>query len=430
MIGKNKDKYRINQYLPSRKGLFRLKFNTTSTHPREKVCKRMCFSLNFLHIAHSAKYLFYLCMVNFYTMRACIISLFALAVAVFCACANKEKPKETSKHKVLTVAHTDRTLLSEYSARLTGRQVVEVRPQVSGLITRICIEEGQTVKKGQLLFVIDQAPYRAALKEAVANVTSAQAALANAKTTLESTQTLYDNHVVGDYEMATARNNHSAAEAALAQAKAQEENARNDLSYTEVKSPVDGVAGMITYRVGALVSSSIDEPLVTVSDCSVVYAYFSLTEAQIIDLAGQYGSIDKYVEQSPDVELRMSNGSAYAGKGRISAVSGIVSANTNAVTLRADFPNSEGLLHEGGSGTVIVPTVMTGCIVIPQTATFELQDRIFAYKVVDGKATSVQIEVFRLNNGTEYVVESGLEEGDVIVAEGAGLIKEGQSIVK
>lgn len=388
----------------------------------------MCFSLIFLHIAHLENIFFTFARLIFHTMRAGIISLFALVVAVFCACADKEKSKETGKYKVLTVAKTDRTLLSEYSARLTGRQVVEVRPQVSGLITRICIDEGQSVRKGQVLFVIDQVPYQAALKEATANVRSAQAALANAKTTLESTQTLYENHVIGDYEMSTARNNYSAAEASLAQAQAQEENARNNLSYTEVKSPVDGVAGMITYRVGALVSSSIDEPLMTVSDCSVVYAYFSLTEAQVIDLAGRYGSIERFVELSPDVELRMSNGNTYTEKGRIGAVSGIVSANTNAVTLRADFPNSSGTLREGGSGTVIIPTAMNGCIVIPQTATFELQDRIFAYKVVDSKATSVQIEVFHLNNGTEYVVERGLEEGDIIVAEGAGLIKEGQII--
>ena len=361
-------------------------------------------------------------------MKASILSALVLAAVLLTACGGNEKPKDTSKYNVITVEKSDHTLLSEYSARLTGRQVVEVRPQVSGLITRINIGEGEPVRRGQVLFIIDQVPYRAALKEAVANEKNATASLANAKTTLESTERLHANGVVGDYELSTARNNHAIAEAALAQAQAQVENARNDLSYTEVKSPVDGVAGMIAYRVGALVSSSIDEPLVTVSDCSTVYAYFSLTEAQIIDLAEQYGSIDKFVEQSPEVELRMSNGKTYEEKGRIRAVSGIVSSGTNAVSLRADFPNGGGILREGGSAAVIIPTVKRDCIVIPQTATFELQDRVFAYKVVDGKATSVQIRVFRLNNGSEYVVEEGLSEGDSIIADGAGLVKEGQEI--
>ena len=361
-------------------------------------------------------------------MRANILSALVLAAVLLTACGGNEKPKDTSKYNVITVEKSDRTLLSEYSARLTGRQVVEVRPQVSGLITHINIGEGEAVRRGQVLFVIDQVPYKAALKEAVANEKNATAALSNAETTLNNTEQLHANGVVGDFELTTARNNYTIAEAALAQAQAQVENARNDLSYTEVKSPVDGVAGMITYRVGSLVSSSIDEPLVTVSDCSTMYAYFSLTEAQIIDLAEQYGSIEKFIEQSPEIELRMSNGKTYEEKGRISAVSGIVSSGTNAVSLRADFPNGGGILREGGSAAVIIPTVKHDCIVVPQTATFELQDRVFAYKVVDGKATSVQIQVFHLNNGAEYVVEEGLDVGDVIIAEGAGLVREGQEI--
>ncbi|MGM9701552.1 MAG: efflux RND transporter periplasmic adaptor subunit [Prevotella sp.] len=345
-----------------------------------------------------------------------------------CACRPSPANQETTAYKTLTVRPEDRTLLTPYTARLQGRQEVEVRPQVSGLITRICIGEGEQVRRGQLLFVIDQVPYKAALAEAEANVQSATAKLATAKLNLESTTMLREQGVVQDYDLSTTRNELAAAEAVLAQARAQRTNARNNLSYTEVRSPVDGVAGMIAYRVGALVSSSIAEPLVTVSDDSRMHAYFSLTESQVLDLIQQYGSLDDFIRQMPAVTLRMSNGKPYTELGHIAAVSGIVTAGTGAVTLRADFPNAKGLLRGGGSATVIVPTTCRQCIVIPQGATYELQDRLFVYRVVRGKTVSTPVTVFRLNNGTEYVVESGLQAGDTIIAEGAGLVKEGAAV--
>ncbi|MDE6451556.1 MAG: efflux RND transporter periplasmic adaptor subunit [Odoribacter sp.] len=351
-----------------------------------------------------------------------------LAGLVLCACRHSENTQESASYRTMTVSAADRTLLSEYSARLAGQQVVEVRPQVSGLITQICIGEGEQVHRGQTLFVIDQIPYRAALAEAEANVTSAEAKLATARLNMESTTILREKNVVQDYDLSSARNELASAEAALAQAHAQEVNARNNLSYTEIKSPVNGVAGMIAYRVGALVNSSISEPLVTVSDDSRMYAYFSLTESQVINLIEQYGAPEEFIKRMPEVELRMSNGKVYEEKGRISAVSGIVTSGTGVVTLRADFPNGKRLLRGGGSGTVIVPTILEKCIVVPQGATYELQNKVFVYKVADGRAQSVPVNVFRLNNGTEYVVESGLQAGDVIVAEGAGLVKEGALI--
>lgn len=202
----------------------------------------------------------------------------------------------------------------------------------------------------------------------------------------------------------------------------------NDLSYTEVKSPVDGVASMIPYRVGALVNSSITEPLVTVSDDSEVYAYFSMTENQILDFVQQYGSLKKAIEHLDKVELTMSNGKTYSSLGKVDAISGTIDEGTGAISLRAVFSNPDQFLRNGGSGTVVVPTVKKQCIIIPQAATYELQNRIFVYKVVDSKAQSAPVEVFRLNNGTEYVVEDGLAPGDVIIAEGAGLVREGTII--
>ncbi|EDY96582.1 efflux transporter, RND family, MFP subunit [Phocaeicola plebeius DSM 17135] len=357
--------------------------------------------------------------------KTLLIVLAGLSIA---SCKSRTVEEETSDYKTLTVKLENRTLMQGYSARLDGQQVVEVRPQVSGLITRICIDEGQKVRKGQVLFVIDQVPYQAALAEATANVKSAEANLATAKLNLESTEVLREKNVVQDYDLNAARNELTVAEAALAQAQAQEMSARNNLSYTEVKSPVDGIASMIAYRVGALVSSSISEPLVTLSDDSNVYAYFSLNESQITSLTEQYGSLDEFMKRMEDVELQMAGGRMYGEKGHISAVSGIVTTGTGTVILRADFPNDRGLLRSGGSATVMVPTTLAQAVVIPQSATYELQNKTFVYKVVNGKAQSAPVTLYRLNNGTEYVVEEGLQPGDVIIAEGAGLVKEGVNV--
>lgn len=345
-----------------------------------------------------------------------------------CACRQTPAPQEAANYRTMTVKAENRTLKSEYTARLQGQQVVEIRPQVSGLITRICIGEGQAVRRGQVLFVIDQVPYKAALDDAVANVKIAEAQLATARLDLQSKQQLFEGRVISDYELLTARNTLAAAEATLTQARARETSARNNLSYTEVKSPVDGVTGMIAYRVGSLVGSTISEPLVTVSDDSRICAYFSLTENSITNFVGRDGSPDELIRLMPEVELRLSDGTMYSEKGRISAVSGIVTAATGTVTLRADFPNPQRQLRDGGNATVILPTTSANAIVIPQEATYELQDRTFVYKVVDGKAQSTPVTLFRLNNGTEYVVETGLSAGDVIIAEGAGLVKEGAAV--
>ena len=351
-----------------------------------------------------------------------------LAVASLTAvsCAEKKKRVQEGAHYETMVVRTgDMTLMQEYSARLTGRQIVEVRPQVSGCITHICIREGDAVRKGQTLFVIDQVPYRAALEAAVAARKSAEAKLATAQMNYDSETQLKKGHVVSDFSVQTTRNVLTEAQAALAQARAQEVNARNSLSYTEVKSPVNGVASMIPWHVGSLVSSTISEPLVTVADDHEMLAYFSITESQALDLMSRYGSIAQFIREAPAVKLLLSNGQPYDLEGRIDAVSGTVDAKTGAVTLRATFRNPSGLLHNGGSATVLVPTERKNCIVVPQKATYELQERTFVYRVIDGKTKATPVTVFQLNNGKDYIIEQGLSAGDTIIAEGAGLLKEG-----
>ena len=337
----------------------------------------------------------------------------------------KQRAHDNARHKTMVISRKDMSLERQYSARLTGRQIVEVRPQVSGCITRILTNEGEAVRKGQTLFVIDQVPYRAALEMAVAARKSAEARLATARMNYENESRLQEGHVVGDVSVVTMRNALQEAEAALAQARAQEVNARNNLSYTEVKSPVSGVASMIPWHVGSLVGSNISEPLVTVADDSEMYVYFSISENQSLDLISQYGSISEFIAKAPAVSLRLSNGQEYAQEGRISAVSGTVDSQTGAVTLRATFPNSGHLLHNGGSATVVLPTHRRQCIVIPQEATYELQNRSFVYRVINGKTKATPVTLFSQNNGKEYIVEQGLNVGDTIIAEGAGLLKDG-----
>ena len=356
-----------------------------------------------------------------------IILTLCILLISSCKEAVRKEAKETY-YPTLEVQLSDRTLQTQYTATISGVQTVEIRPQVSGMITDILIEEGQSVSKDQVLFVIDQTPYKAAYEIAVANVKSAEAALSTARLIVESNQDLYEQNVVSEFDLMTAQNDLTEAEARLALCKAEEVSAGNNLSYTEVRSPVNGVASMIPYRVGALVSSSIAQPLVTVSDDSHVYAYFSMAENQMLDMIQQYESLDNAMRQMPEVELMMSNGTMYGHKGKINAISGTISESTGAVSLRAVFPNRQHLLRNGGSGTVIIPVERENSMVIPQTATFELQDRIFVYKVVDGKASSTEIHVAPQNNGVEYIVERGLEVGDIIVSEGAGLLKEGTEI--
>lgn len=185
---------------------------------------------------------------------------------------------------------------------------------------------------------------------------------------------------------------------------------------------------MLPYRVGALVDASISTPLTTVSDDEEMYVYFSMTESQILSLIRANKTLEEALKQMPEVELQLSDGLTYDHKGKIDAISGTIDANTGAVSQRATFPNPEHMLRNGGSGTIIFPYVKENALIVPQEATYEIQDKIFVYKVVDGKATSAQVEVFPVNNGKEYIIEKGLKEGDIIIAEGAGLVQEGTVI--
>ena len=313
-------------------------------------------------------------------------------------------------YATMKVEATDKELSTSYSATIRGRQDIDIYPQVSGTIEKLCVTEGQKVRRGQLLFIIDQVPYKAALKTAVANVEAARAALATAELTYNSNKELYAQKVVSEFSLKTAENSYLTAKAQLSQAEAQEISARNNLSYTEVKSP------------------RLPQPLTTVSDNSDMYVYFSMTENQLLALTRQYGSMDEALKNMPAAELRLNDNSVYDKKGTIESISGVIDRQTGTVVARVVFPNESRLLHSGASGTVVVPATYKNCIVIPQEATVQLQDKTLVYKVVDGKAVSTLITVAGINDGREYVVLDGLKVGDEIVSTGAGLLREGTQV--
>ena len=371
----------------------------------------------------------YICkVISIIIMVKKVVLYLTLSLFVFASCQEKQQQKEAQVYKTMKVERSSQTVKAFYSATMKGKEIVEIRPQISGLITKILTAEGQKVHKGQTLFIIDQVPYQAALNTAEASLKAAKAAEATAQLNYDSKKQLRDQQVIADFELQTAQQALLSAQAQVSQAQAQVSNARNSLSYTVVKSPLSGVAGMIPYHVGALVSSNISEPLISVCDDSEMWVYFSLSEREVTDLTLQYGSLERFMHQMPDVSLLLSNGREYGQKGRVDAVSGIVDASTGAVSLRAVFPNRDHLLRNGGTGTVVVSTVRNDVIVIPQTATFELQNKVFVYRVVEGKTTQTEIEVAPMDDGTTYIVESGLKESDVIIAEGAGLLKEGLEV--
>lgn len=358
----------------------------------------------------------------------------AVCVMFLPSCKDGKTSEVLTACEVMTVAPDSVEIKESYSASIQGRQDIDIYPQVSGRIVKLCVTEGQRVRKGQQLFVIDQVPYQAAWQKAKADVRAAKAQVKTARLDWESKKQLYAENVVSEYDLTTAQNALDMAEATLEQMKALELNARNELSYTEIKSPADGVAGTLPYREGTLVTPSMTTPLTTVSDNSEMYVYFSMTENSLRSLLRQYGSLDGVIRRMPPLSLVLNDGTLYSGQGRIESISGVINRQTGTVSVRSVFPNPERLLLSGGIGNVILSHRENSVIVIPQTATTELQDKVLVYKVTtephSNKATvtSVELTIEKLHDGKRYLVRSGLSVGDVIVTEGTGLLRDGMHI--
>ncbi|GAB6976296.1 efflux RND transporter periplasmic adaptor subunit [Prevotella falsenii] len=339
------------------------------------------------------------------------------AVLMLSACQQgKTSEATTSEQKTATiiVKAQPATLTLKYPAILRGEQDIAIYPQIEGKIVKVCVEEGQRVQQGQPLFVIDQVGYRASLATAQANVQAARAKVGDARLRLESKQQLKQQNVVSNFTVAQASYALKTAQAELAQAKAERNNAANNLSYTVVRSPSDGVIGTLPYKIGSLVSPTMTQPLTYVSDNARMIAYFSLNEQQLTSLFYQYGSKDKALKNMPEVQWEMSNSHVYEHRGKVATISGILDPQTGSVSVRAAFANENRLLISGATGNVLLPIKIERAIVIPQTAVSELQDKMIVYRMVNGQSKMTQIKVYPINDGKTYIVTEGLKAGDRI----------------
>ena len=356
--------------------------------------------------------------------------LLACCLALLSSCGQGDKSTgKAPEFAVITVETTTANLTNSYPATIKGKQDVEIRPMVSGFITKLHVDEGAVVRKGQVLFSIDPVQYQAAVNSAKATVETAKAALNTQELTTANKRELNKKQIVSDYDLLMSENQLAQAKASLAQAEAQLVNAQNNLSYTRVTSPSDGVVGTIPYRVGSLVSPSIATPLTTVADISEMYAYFSMTERQLLAMIREGGSMKEILESLPSVHLQLIDGSIYPDSGRVETISGVIDQTTGSVNMRALFPNAKNILRSGGTGNVVFPNPMENVIMIPQSATTEIQDKKFVFVVQpDNTLKNTEINVFTLNDGKYYYVTAGLKPGDKIVLEGVQNLKDGQAI--
>ncbi len=364
-------------------------------------------------------------------MKKCKVqSLTAMAalsatVLTLASCGDKtaqQMPDMTPEIATVTVAPSTADLTTYLSTTIKGKTDVEVRPLVSGFVTKVNVDEGDYVRKGQVLFTLDQVQYQAAVDQAAASVNSAKTAVESARLTAANKQRLFDKNIISEYENQLAKNSLAQAEATLAQANAALTTAKKNLSYTVVTAPSDGFVGSIPNREGSLASPSMMSPLTTVSDNSDIYAYFSLNEKEILDMTdGGKLSLNEAIAQMPPVQLKLSDGTVYPETGTVATVSGVINNTTGSANVRARFKNVNGMLRSGSTGQIMIPHHIDSALIIPQKAAFEVQDRKFVYTVNDSsKTVSTPITVYPQDDGKNYIVTSGLSNGQRVVVEGVG----------
>ena len=345
-------------------------------------------------------------------------------------CGNKTQiPQASNEYAVREIKTTECNLSTSYPATIKGIQDIEIRPKVSGFITKVHVDEGDFVRRGQVLFSIDRVQYEAAVKSAEAAVRVARTAVSTQKLTVKNKKMLHEKKIISDYDMEVAENQLASAEAELASARAQLIDARNNLSFCSVTSPSDGVVGTIPYRVGSLVSSTTAEALTTVSNISKMYVYFSMTEKQLLEYTKGTDGVKGALAAIPAVSLQLADGSTYNQTGKVTNVSGVIDIATGSVSMRATFDNPQKILRSGGSGSVVFPIHMDNAILVPQKATYEIQDKHFVYVVgKDNKVKNTEITVLPQNDGTNFVVTGGLKAGERIVVEGVNTLSDGMAI--
>jgi membrane fusion protein (multidrug efflux system) len=331
----------------------------------------------------------------------------------------------------MTVKKSDIELPYKFSARMKGQNDVTVTPQVSGQLMKICVTEGQQVKKGQALFIIDSRNAQLELEAAQANLQAALAQENSAKLEYESNKNLFDKKIVSSYMLTNSENQYKQAQASVAQARASVNRAKVNLGFCTITANVSGIIGEIPVRVGDQVSPMTQ--LTMLSGNTTMYAEFSVTEAVVESMVQQgmkADEVDDYIAKLPAATFIMKNGTEYPHKGRVVSLTGVVNAETGSLTSKVSFPNPDGHLYSGIQGTIVMPFAEKGVIVVPQYAVVRLQDKAQVYKVkADSTATAVEVTTADTGNGKEFIVTSGLNEGDLIVTTGANNVMEGQKVL-
>ncbi len=362
--------------------------------------------------------------------------LYLAAVLTFpmlCTGCGEEASQQTKDcYRTLRMERQDYTLYRSFAVKLESRKNILLRPQVSGRLTKIYVKEGARVKKGEPLFVIDQAPYLAAVDAAKAQVSTARAALSTAQLNLEGKQKLYEQQMVGEYDLRRARHAKEEASAQVEAAEAQLVSARTQLGFTTICCPVDGVIGMIPYRVGDLVDPGSGPYLTLASESNYIYAYGALSEEALSELLRDFdcSSLDELPTKLPAVTLYSNWGEKTPVEGHIDAISGTVESDNGATYIRASFFNTTEIFRSGSNGYIEMPYVMHGVIVVPQEAVVDIHDKYLVYKVMDGKAVETEVNVLHYDDGQNFVVTAGLAPGDVIIAEGAGFVTDGIEVTE
>jgi len=331
---------------------------------------------------------------------------------------------------VINIVAGSVTTYKEYPAAIEGAVDVEVRPQVSGILDKIFVDEGSFVKAGDALFKINELPYRAQLNNSLAGLHAAESAIINSQLEIEKLTPLVENKVVADYQLKAAKATNEVAKANIEQQKAYVAAARINLGYTLIKAPVSGFIGRLMKKQGTLVSAADITPLTQLSDVHSVHAYFALGETDFVNFKDQYPGLtlkDK-LKQLPDVSLMLADGKDYTSMGKVDMIDGQFDKNTGAITLRATFKNENGLLRSGNTGKIKLSLIHANAVIVPQSATIDVQDKVFVFLVSTQHKVKKQAITIISKSGSNYLVKDGIKEGDRIVLSGFDNLQEGTVI--
>lgn len=357
--------------------------------------------------------------------KALIISGFVVIIGLASCKSKKAEASELNSQnefQVIQVIQKDITTNLEYVADIQAVKNVELRARVEGYLDQILVDEGNAVRKGQVLFKINDEEYKAALNKAKANLKVAQAEVNSAQIELDRVKLLVDKNVVAKTELDLAKAKLSIAEANVEQALAEESHAAIRLSNTEIKSPFDGTIDRIPFKIGSLIREG--DLLTTLSDINSMYVYFNVSEVEYLEYF-KSNKDDSLFNQK--VELVLADGSVYPCKGKIETMGSEFEPTTGAISLRAVFSNKENLLKHGSTGKIRLKETIKNALLVPQRSTLEIQDKLFVM-VVENNMTKLKSFEPLQRYGHFYIVKSGLTENDVIVYEGIQNLQEGAMI--